>query len=74
MANTIDLSVQPKAVTIVNSTAKDVSIQFYRNSAVLVLKAGDTLVVRSESSAEEAYFLSLQSEGLTVTSAAIAAE
>lgn len=74
MANTIDLSVQPKEVTIVNSTAKAVSIQFYRNSAVMLLPAGDTLKVRSESSAEEAYFLSLQAAlGVTVTTAEFSA-
>lgn len=71
---TIDLSVQPKEVTITNGSANDISVQFYRNSSVLVLKAGDVLKVRSESSAEEAYFLSLQGAGVTVTSTAIVAE
>ena len=73
MANTIDLSVQPKKVTLVNNTGKAVSVQFYRNSSVMTLPAGDTLIVKTETSAEEAYFLSLKTEaGLTVTSAAFA--
>lgn len=72
MANVLDLSVQPKKVTIANNTVKAISVQFYRNSAILALNAGDSVVIKTESSAEEAYYLSLANEGVTVTPEALA--
>lgn len=72
MANVLDLSVQPKKVTIANNTNNTISVQFYRNSAILAVNAGDSVVIRTEHSAEEAYYLSLAGNGVNVTSAELA--
>ena len=68
----LDLSVQPKKVTITNNGAKPVVIQFYRNYNAITIAAGDSLVVKTEHSAEEAYYLSLATAEVTCVSGSLA--
>ena len=68
---TLDLSVQPKKVTIENGSDAPVVIQFYRNYNAITIPAGDSLVVKTEHSAEEAYYLSLATAKVTCTSSSL---
>ena len=48
----LDLSVQPKKVTITNGSSKPFAVQFYRNYNTITIAAGDSLVIKTEHSAE----------------------
>lgn len=71
MAQTIDLTGVPATVTIVNNGTTGVWIPLADSYIKLILDAGDTLKLVVNNSDDLAYFLSLETDTLSVTNAAV---